>query len=99
MGSAGDVVVGTVVVQRRRPPQSTEDLEELAGPCVALVVTERVAVGELLGRVAARDDVHGEPPAGQPLEARGLLRGERRQQVARAERNEEAQPLGERQQC
>src|SRR5690606_7582059 len=83
-----------LVTERPAVQGPTEDLEELPGPPVPLVVREPVAVGTLLDRVAPGDDVDDEPPPGQSLERARLVRGQRGGDEPGAEGDDELQPLG-----
>ena len=69
-------------------------MQEFAGSGVALVVVEPVAEPLLLDVVAAADDVQQHPALGEPLQRRGLLRGQRRRHKAGPEGDEELQPFG-----
>ena len=69
-------------------------MQELAGAGVALVVAEPVAEPALLDVVAAADDVEQHAALREPLQRRGLLRGQRRRHQPGPERDEELQPLG-----
>ena len=51
---------------------------KLAAAGVALIVIQSVAVATLLNRIAAGDDIDHQSPFGQPLEAGGLMGGQRR---------------------
>ena len=71
-------------VDRLGTPGSAQDGEELVGAGVAGVVVGPVAEAPHLDRVAAGDDVEHQPAAGEALERRGLLGGERGGDEARA---------------
>ncbi len=77
-------------------PEPAHDREELAAALVAAVLVEEVAVGALLVGLAAGDDVEQEAAAGEVLEGRGHLGGQRRRGEAGPERDEELEPLRER---
>src|SRR5882672_8929450 len=75
-----DLVVFTVVVERFfTGPFSADDIEELVGARVTLVlVVERVAVRAQFGRVAAGDDVQRDAAAGKLVDGCELARKQRR---------------------
>ena len=81
-------------VERLALPGAAQDREELVGAGVALVLVRWSPKRRLLDRVAAGDDVEQQPAAGEPLVRRGHLRGERRRDQARPERDQELQALG-----
>jgi hypothetical protein len=66
-------------VERRTGEGAAQHLDVLSRPGETLVVAEDVAVGALLGRVLARDDVEREPTAGDRLECLRLLGHKSRQ--------------------
>ncbi len=59
-------------------PGLLDDPDVLAGPVVALVLRQEVALALLFVVVAARDEVHGEPAVAELVEGREGLGGERR---------------------
>ena len=69
-------------------------MQEFAGSVVPLVVIEPVPEPLLLDVVAAADDVQQHPALREPLQRRGLLRGQRRRDESGTERDEELQPFG-----
>ena len=77
-------------------PEPAHDREELAAALVALVLVEEVAVGALLVRLAAGDDVEQQAAPAEVLEGRGHLGGQGRRRQAGAEGDEELEPLRER---
>ena len=75
-----DLVISAVVIERLfTGPFGAHDVEELAGPRVALVlVVERVAILAQFNRVAAGDDVKRHAAAGKLIQRRELARQQRR---------------------
>ena len=69
-------------------------MQELAGAGVALVVVQPVAEPTLFDVVAAGDDVQQHTALGEPLQRRGLLRGQRRRHQPRPKGHQELQSLG-----
>ena len=82
-----EVVVAAVEVDGLALPQRANDLQVLAAALVALLLVQAIAEAPLLGIVAAGDDVEQQPPAGDPLEGGGHLRGERRRRQTGTERD------------
>ena len=81
-------------VSPRHSPRTI--VQELAGPRVAGVLVEEVAVGALLVALAAGDDVEQQPPPELPLEGGRHLRGQGGRDEAGPEGDQELQPLGAR---
>ena len=74
-----EVVELAVVVERLGAgPRPLDDLDVLAGARVPLVLGERVALAALLVVVAAGDEVHRQPAAGELVQRRERLRRVRR---------------------
>ena len=100
VGQAGELgafhlKVLAVAGDRFALPEPGHDVEELAGALVALRLVKEVAVGALLGGLAAGDHVEQQAALRLALEGRGHLGRERGADKARAERDEELQPLGD----
>jgi hypothetical protein len=75
-------------------PGLADDLHELLGAAVALIVVEEVAVGGELGGEAASDDVDKDAALELHIEGVGHPGGKRRGDEAGAHGDEELQPLG-----
>ena len=76
-------------------PQRADDVQELLAAGVAGVLVEEVAEHPLLVALAAGHHVEQQPAAGEVLEGAGHLGGQERRGQARAERDQELQPLGD----
>ena len=76
-------------------PQPGHDVQELPAPGVPLLLVEEVAVGLLLGGLAAGHHVEQQQALRVALERGRHLRGQRRGDQAGAERDQELQPLGD----
>src|SRR5262245_13239309 len=74
-------------------PGELDELEILRGALIALRLRAEVAVALLLLIGLARDDVDGEPSAGQMIEGRDLARHQGRGDEARPVGHEIAEPL------
>ena len=85
------LVVGAVEVDTALGPDRRDDLHELIGALVALVVIEPVAEALLLGGLPAGDDVEHQPPAGDLLVRHGHLGGQRGGDRSGAEGHQELQ--------
>ena len=92
-----DLVIFAVVIERFfAGPFGAKDVEEFAGPRVALVlVVERVAVLAQFGGIAAGDDVKRDAAAGELVEGRKLARQQRRRGKARPLRNHDLEFPGD----
>ena len=90
-----ELVVAALVAERRvRGPGLLHDVQVLAGPVVALVLGQVVAVAALLGVTAAGDDVHRDPPARELVQGGERAGGQGRGHEPRPVRDQEAQRLG-----
>jgi len=80
---------GTVLI-----PDLAQDLDELVGAPVALLLRRVVALPALLGVATARDDVNPHPAAGDPFEAGERLRDLGRELEPRTVGDDRLDPLG-----
>ena len=92
-----DLVIFAVVIERLfAGPFGTDDIEEFAGPRVALVlVVERVAVLPQFGGVAAGDDVKRDASAGKLVEGGKLARQQRWRRKPRPLRDHDLELSGD----
>ena len=74
-------------------PDAAKDFDILVGARIAFVMRQEIAILALVGVVAARDDVNGEPPAAEMIERRQLARGQSRRHEARPVRQHQAELL------
>lgn len=75
-------------------PQALDHVEEFAGALVTQVVFQEVAIGPLVGRVAAGDDVPVQAATAEVLQDRCLLRGIGGQRPGGLEGDQEADAAG-----
>ena len=80
-----DLVIFAVVIERLLAgPRGADDVEEFAGPRIALIlVVERVAILTQFAGVAAGDDVKRHAATGKLVQRRKLAREQRRRGKAR----------------
>jgi hypothetical protein len=91
-----DAVIFAVEIDALAGHQAAPDGQEFMRLGIALVMRQEDAVAGEFGRIAADHDIEQQAAIAQPVECRGLARGESRQRHAGPQRHEEFQFFGER---
>src|SRR6267154_4190291 len=92
-----DLIIFAAIAERLvRAPFGTDDIEELGSAGIALVlVVKDIAVLSQLGRIAAGDDVQGNPSARELVDSGQLSRQQGRRGEAGPLRDQDIEPVGD----